>query len=53
MHSNLLRQLNESIEKLFQNLDETGDSDRVLVMTYSEFGRTVISSDSYGTDHGM
>jgi uncharacterized protein (DUF1501 family) len=52
MHANLLRQLNESIEKLFQNLDETGDSDRVLVMTYSEFGRTVISSDSYGTDHG-
>ena len=52
MHADLLRQLNESIEKLFQNLDETGDSDRVLVMTYSEFGRTVISSDSYGTDHG-
>jgi len=52
MHSNLLRQLNESIEKLFQNLDETGDSDRVLVMTYSEFGRTVISTNSYGTDHG-
>ena len=52
MHSDLLRQLNESIEKLFQNLDETGDSDRVLIMTYSEFGRTVISSDSYGTDHG-
>ena len=52
MHANLLRQLNESIEKLFQNLDETGDSNRVLVMTYSEFGRTVISSDSYGTDHG-
>ena len=52
IHSILLKQLNHSIEKLFQNLDETGDSDRVLVMTYSEFGRTVISSDSYGTDHG-
>ena len=52
IHSVLLEQLNHSIEKLFQNLDETGDSDRVLVMTYSEFGRTVISSDSYGTDHG-
>ena len=35
-----------------QNMDDIGRSDDVLVMTYSEFGRTIASNGSLGTDHG-
>jgi len=51
-HSSLLDDLNSSLEALFKNLDSSKDSDRVLLMTFSEFGRTVISNGSNGTDHG-
>ena len=29
-----------------------GKQDEVIGMTFSEFGRRVVSSDSFGTDHG-
>lgn len=51
-HANLLRQLNNSIGTFMQNMDAIGRSDDVLVMTYSEFGRTIVSNGSNGTDHG-
>ncbi|MEN8805705.1 MAG: DUF1501 domain-containing protein [Wenyingzhuangia sp.] len=51
-HAILLRQLNDSIGKFMQNMDAIGRSDDVLLMTYSEFGRTIVSNGSYGTDHG-
>ena len=52
LHADLLKQLNEAIESLIKNLDDSNNSDRVLLMTFSEFGRTVISNGSNGTDHG-
>ena len=52
VHANLLRQLNNSIGTFMQNMDAIGRSDDVLVMTYSEFGRTIVSNGSNGTDHG-
>ena len=51
-HARLLKQLNDAITPFIKNLDDTGDSDRVLIMTFSEFGRTVVSNGSRGTDHG-
>jgi uncharacterized protein (DUF1501 family) len=51
-HTNLLRQLNDSIKSLMDSLDMEGNSDRVIGMIFSEFGRTVASNRSIGTDHG-
>ena len=51
-HANLMEELNDSVTALIQNLDATGKSDNVLTMTFSEFGRTIISNGSKGTDHG-
>ncbi|MDA9833448.1 DUF1501 domain-containing protein [Flavobacteriaceae bacterium] len=51
-HTNLLKQLNDSIKSLMDSLDAGGNSDRVIGMIFSEFGRTVASNRSIGTDHG-
>jgi len=51
-HSNLMKDLNNSIGALFNDLDQNSQSEDILVMTFSEFGRTIVSNGSYGTDHG-
>lgn len=51
-HANLMRDLNNSIGALFDDLDLNSKSEDVLVMTFSEFGRTIVSNGSNGTDHG-
>ena len=51
-HSILLKTLNDAVLTFMQNMDDVGKSDDVLVMTYSEFGRTIVSNGSMGTDHG-
>ena len=51
-HAALMKDLNNSIGALFQDLDNNSKSEDVLVMTFSEFGRTIVSNGSYGTDHG-
>jgi len=51
-HAYLLKELNEKVLTFFQNLDEAGKSDDILCMTFSEFGRTIVSNGSRGTDHG-
>ena len=51
-HAYLLKELNDKVLTFFQNLDEAGKSDDVLCMTFSEFGRTIVSNGSRGTDHG-
>ena len=52
VHSFLLKQLNDSIGTFMRNMDSIDRSDDVLLMTYSEFGRTIVSNGSNGTDHG-
>ena len=52
-HAMRLKELNDGIAAFIKSLDESGDSDRVLTMTFSEFGRTIVSNASYGTDHGV
>ncbi len=51
MHAKLLADLSSSIGNFFNSL--SGEhSERVVVMTYSEFGRRVKENGSRGTDHG-
>jgi hypothetical protein len=51
-HANLLKDLNDSIMSFMKTMDASGDSDRVMIMTFSEFGRRIASTASGGTDHG-
>ena len=48
----LLRELGDSIRAFTQDLKAQGHLDRVLLMTFSEFGRRVAENASAGTDHG-
>ena len=52
IHNYLLKDLNDSVTAFIKNLDTIGRSDDVLTMTFSEFGRTVHSNGTFGTDHG-
>jgi len=52
LHSVLLRQLGDSVKALLAEVKEMGQSDRVAVMCFSEFGRRVQENASDGTDHG-
>jgi uncharacterized protein (DUF1501 family) len=51
-HGALLRQLSESIAAFVDDLKRDRVLDRVLLMTFSEFGRTVHENGRRGTDHG-
>jgi uncharacterized protein (DUF1501 family) len=51
-HANLLRNVSEAIKAFMDDLQFLGVQDRVLGMTYSEFGRRIKSNASGGTDHG-
>lgn len=51
-HASLLSQLSQSIQAFHQDLELSGKGDKVLTMTFSEFGRQIRSNDSMGTDHG-
>ena len=48
----LMQDLDASLAAFFADLDQRGLSDRVLLMTTSEFGRTARDNDSGGLDHG-
>jgi uncharacterized protein (DUF1501 family) len=51
-HANLLRQLSDSITAFYQDMTARGHKDRILMMTFSEFGRRPYENGSQGTDHG-
>jgi uncharacterized protein (DUF1501 family) len=51
-HASLLRQVGDSLRAFYQDLKAQGNSGRVLVMVFSEFGRRVGQNASGGTDHG-
>jgi uncharacterized protein (DUF1501 family) len=48
----LLRELSQSLTAFVDDLRHHGELDRVMVMTFSEFGRRVEENGSGGTDHG-
>jgi uncharacterized protein (DUF1501 family) len=51
-HDQLMKQLGEGIAAFQADLKQQGNQDRVLMMTFSEFGRRVQQNASGGTDHG-
>jgi uncharacterized protein (DUF1501 family) len=51
-HANLLTQLSEAVTAFFKDVAARGHRERVLVMTFSEFGRRAKENGSRGTDHG-
>lgn len=48
----LLKKLSEAVTAFFDDLKLMGVDDRVAAMTFSEFGRRIMSNASGGTDHG-
>ena len=51
-HGGLLADLGKSLRAFVAALKSSGDLDRTLLMTFSEFGRRVQENASRGTDHG-
>jgi len=51
-HCALLHQLSEAIAAFVQDLKQARLLDRVLLMTFSEFGRTLRENGRHGTGHG-
>lgn len=51
-HAALLRQFADAMRAFARDLKAQGNADRVLTMTFSEFGRRVKQNASGGTDHG-
>jgi uncharacterized protein (DUF1501 family) len=51
-HQALLAELSSAISAFIGDLKGHGLADRVLVATFSEFGRRVAENGSLGTDHG-
>ncbi len=51
-HANLLSKLSVGITAFLDDLSYLNISNRVIGMTFSEFGRRIMSNKSFGTDHG-
>ena len=51
-HAALIRQLSEGIGAFVDDLKRRGLFDRVVITTFSEFGRTIKENGRRGTDHG-
>jgi len=51
-HAQLLKQLSAAVRSFQLDLERQGLEERVVSMTFSEFGRRIRSNASRGTDHG-
>ncbi|MFC0184442.1 DUF1501 domain-containing protein [Pseudarcicella hirudinis] len=51
-HADLLGKLSSGIKAFMDDLKAQGNDNKVVGMTFSEFGRRAISNGSRGTDHG-
>ncbi len=52
LHANLLQEVSDAMSAFFRDMAERGQRDRILMMTFSEFGRRAGENGSRGTDHG-
>jgi uncharacterized protein (DUF1501 family) len=52
-HARLLQELGDAVKAFYADLALQGSRDRVMSMTFSEFGRRANSNLSRGTDHGQ
>ncbi|MCF0075109.1 DUF1501 domain-containing protein [Dyadobacter sp. CY261] len=53
VHAQLLKKLSDAISSFQNDLKLQGIEDKVLGMTFSDFGRRATSNASKGTDHGV
>ncbi len=51
-HERLMTNLSIAVNNFYDDLAFTQQDDKVLSMTFSEFGRRIFENGSYGTDHG-
>jgi uncharacterized protein (DUF1501 family) len=51
-HAELLKTFSDAVHAFQQDLIQLGIDERVITMTFSEFGRQIRSNGSLGTDHG-
>ena len=51
-HATLLQKLSEAVGAFFDDCKLLKTNQRVAAMTFSEFGRRIVSNGSGGTDHG-
>lgn len=51
-HADLLQKLSQAITCFWDDMNQIGREKDVIGMTFSEFGRRIISNAAYGTDHG-
>ncbi len=51
-HANLLREVSDAMTAFYKDMAARGHKDRILMMTFSEFGRRARENGSKGTDHG-
>jgi hypothetical protein len=51
-HANLLKNVSDAIKAFQDDLKGLGAEDKVMGVTFSEFGRRIKSNGSSGTDHG-
>jgi uncharacterized protein (DUF1501 family) len=51
-HDALMKTLSDGLGAFWKDLKQQGNDQRVLMMTFSEFGRRVQQNASNGTDHG-
>jgi len=51
-HERLMGELNDALSAFATDLKQQGNFDRVLTITFSEFGRRVVENANGGTDHG-
>jgi uncharacterized protein (DUF1501 family) len=51
-HDTLMKTLADGLSAFYNDLAQHGKADKVVVVTWSEFGRRVAENGSAGTDHG-
>ena len=51
-HDRLLTEMGDSVKAFIDDIKAQGNFERVMLMTFSEFGRRVKENASGGTDHG-
>lgn len=51
-HAGLLSQLGDAVSTFMNDMTKQGNDKRVLLLSFSEFGRRVRQNASQGTDHG-
>ncbi len=51
LHTQLLQEIGGAVKSFVEDLEAAELMDRVLIMSFSEFGRSVFENGSFGTDH--